>query len=118
MLVFGNRAIGHPNPVGMAFLDHHGDTLRQEYARLEIIADSSAASQKVPGDLIGLLRSRTSVVIEDDFRHHDQSVLGGIVPTPEVSIPSFERVAAAKVQMNGGRGVARPDGRRAAQILN
>ena len=77
VLVFGDRAIGHPDPVFLAFLDHHGDALGEKYARLELIVDRPAAGQKVPRDLIGLFGSRTTVVAENDVRHYSQTWIRG-----------------------------------------
>src|SRR3954470_20186036 len=80
VLVFGDGTVRHPDPVCVAFLDHHGNALRQKYARLEFIADSTAAGQKVPCDLVGLFGGGIAVVAEDNVRHESQTKMAGIVP--------------------------------------
>src|SRR3954469_23886005 len=78
VLVFGDRAIGHPDPVFLAFLDHHGDALGEKYARVELIVDRPAAGEKVPCYLIGLFGSRTAVVAENDVRHDTKTRRDGL----------------------------------------
>ena len=77
VLVFGDRAIGHPDPVRLAFLDHHGDALGEKYARLELIVDRPAAGEIVSCDLIGLFGSGIAVVAEDDVRHDGKTRMSG-----------------------------------------
>jgi hypothetical protein len=77
VLVFGDRAIGHPDPVRLAFLDHHGDALGQKNARIELIVNRPAAGEKVPCDLIGLFGGRIAVVAEDDVRHDTKTRMRG-----------------------------------------
>ncbi|MFK4506808.1 hypothetical protein ABIF81_001986 [Bradyrhizobium daqingense] len=77
VLIFGDRAIGHADAVGLSLLDHRGDPLRQEHAGLEFIPNGTGPRQKVPGDLVGLLGSGIAIVAEDDVRQDQPKPEGG-----------------------------------------
>jgi hypothetical protein len=80
VLILEDGAIGHADPVGLPLLDHPGDALCQEHAGFEFITNRARAVEKIPGNLVGLLRGGIAIVAEDNVRHHRQSRRSAIVP--------------------------------------